>query len=161
MTLGRYLFSLAVVLSLTGGLMYIMPPPLRIAWGIGWLVTLELSRLLDTKQGLEPRPILRRLEMVGLILLTWPLRLILCVLTFYGMWMQPRWDAQYERERPERERRQQERIARMTATDAARTNRRCAACGKPVPSYRKTCRHCHEPFAAPTDGDLDEAPTAT
>lgn len=36
----------------------------------------------------------------------------------------------------------QEELARRLAFDAALTDRRCAHCGRPLPSYRKTCRYC-------------------
>ena len=152
MRLRDYLFSLTVVSLLIGGLMYVLPPPLRLAWGIGWLVTLAVGGLYELKMArLEQRAIGIGWMTGFLLLLLWPGRLILWLLMFYGMWMRPRWEAQYERERPERERREQERLARMIASDAARTNPRCGACGKPVPSYRKTCRHCQAPFAAPIE----------
>lgn len=40
------------------------------------------------------------------------------------------------------ERVRQERLDRQAEADARITNRRCAACGKPLPGYRRTCKHC-------------------
>jgi hypothetical protein len=52
-------------------------------------------------------------------------------------------------ERAEREvkRRQerQERLNREVEADAQITKRRCSECRKPMPSYRKTCKHCGAP----------------
>jgi hypothetical protein len=42
----------------------------------------------------------------------------------------------------EQERARQERLDRQAAADARITDQRCAACGKPLPSYRRTCKHC-------------------
>lgn len=42
----------------------------------------------------------------------------------------------------ERERVNQEMIEIDAAKDAAITDKRCPFCGKPCPSYRKTCRYC-------------------
>jgi hypothetical protein len=145
MRVRAHLFLLAVVLLLPAALIYVMPPALRPAWAIGWLVTLAVDGLYELKMARREQRALGLSWMTGwLLLLTWPLRLIFWLLMFYGMRAQPRWDAQHQR-------RQQERIARAIANDAARTNRRCASCGKPVPSYRRTCRHCHEPFSATVD----------
>jgi hypothetical protein len=42
----------------------------------------------------------------------------------------------------EQERARQERLDRQAEADARITDRCCAACGKPLPSYRRTCKHC-------------------
>ncbi|MGB7157844.1 MAG: hypothetical protein WBD40_07245 [Tepidisphaeraceae bacterium] len=42
----------------------------------------------------------------------------------------------------EQERERHEQLARQAEADARITDRRCAACGKPMPSYRRTCKHC-------------------
>jgi hypothetical protein len=42
----------------------------------------------------------------------------------------------------EQERARQEQLDRQAEADARITDRRCAACGKPMPSYRRTCKHC-------------------
>jgi hypothetical protein len=42
----------------------------------------------------------------------------------------------------EQERARQETLDRQAEKDARITDRRCAACGKPMPSYRRTCKHC-------------------
>lgn len=41
-----------------------------------------------------------------------------------------------------RERARHERLEREAEADAQITDRRCSACGKPLPSYRRTCKHC-------------------
>ncbi|HYE20859.1 MAG TPA: zinc ribbon domain-containing protein [Tepidisphaeraceae bacterium] len=48
-------------------------------------------------------------------------------------------------EEAERQRRAQERLDQQAKADAQLTDRRCPACGKPMPSYRKTCKHCGQP----------------
>lgn len=45
------------------------------------------------------------------------------------------WDADAER-------RKQAYLDATAAKDAAITDQRCPFCGKPCPSYRKTCKHC-------------------
>jgi hypothetical protein len=50
--------------------------------------------------------------------------------------------AQAAKRQAEQERRRQERLDRQAEADARITDRRCAACGKPLPSYRRTCKHC-------------------
>jgi hypothetical protein len=52
-----------------------------------------------------------------------------------------RWKAELEAAR-------QERLAKQLASDAAITSRRCAHCGNPLPSYRKTCQYCKTPAKA-------------
>jgi hypothetical protein len=42
----------------------------------------------------------------------------------------------------EQERARQERLDRQAVADARITDLRCAACGKPMPGYRRTCKHC-------------------
>lgn len=42
----------------------------------------------------------------------------------------------------DQERARQERLDRQAEADARITDRRCTACGKPLPSYRRTCKHC-------------------
>lgn len=47
----------------------------------------------------------------------------------------------------ERERNRQEQMDIEAAKDAAITDKRCPFCGKPCPSYRKTCKHCGKAVA--------------
>lgn len=42
----------------------------------------------------------------------------------------------------EQKRWQQERLNRQAEADALLTDRRCPACGKPLPDYRRTCKYC-------------------
>jgi hypothetical protein len=48
----------------------------------------------------------------------------------------------------EQERLHQERLDRQAQADARMTDRRCAVCGKPMPGYRRTCKHCGARSAA-------------
>jgi hypothetical protein len=139
------ILAIIILLACVGGLVSIMPPHLLLAWGIGCLVSLGLCCLLELKLSrLEQRSFHLRSGQLMLMPVFWPLGLADCGFRFYVLWSQPRWAAKYERQK-------QERIARMTATDAAMTDRRCPFCGKPCPSYRKTCKHCHKPLSAPGD----------
>jgi hypothetical protein len=42
-----------------------------------------------------------------------------------------------------------EELARAAEADARITDRKCPQCGKPCPSYRKTCKHCGQKVSAP------------
>jgi hypothetical protein len=46
------------------------------------------------------------------------------------------------------QRKKQEQMEIAAAKDAAITDRRCASCGKPCPSYRTTCKYCGAAVAA-------------
>jgi hypothetical protein len=50
--------------------------------------------------------------------------------------------AETAKRRAEQERARQERLTRQAEADARITDRRCAFCGKPMPTYRRTCKHC-------------------
>ncbi|HSW15248.1 MAG TPA: zinc ribbon domain-containing protein [Solimonas sp.] len=50
--------------------------------------------------------------------------------------------AETEKRRAEQQRARQEFLDRQASEDAKLTNLRCAACGKPMPEYRRTCKHC-------------------
>lgn len=45
-------------------------------------------------------------------------------------------------QRAAQERELQERLDREAERDGRITDQRCGACGKPMPSYRRTCKHC-------------------
>jgi len=51
-------------------------------------------------------------------------------------------EAEAAEERAKQEHARQQRLDRQVEADARMTDRRCAACGKPLPSYRRTCKHC-------------------
>ena len=50
--------------------------------------------------------------------------------------------AEAARRQAEQEKARQERLALSAEADARITDRRCASCGKPTPSYRRTCKYC-------------------
>jgi hypothetical protein len=49
----------------------------------------------------------------------------------------------------EHERWKQQQMEIEAAKDAAITDKRCPFCGKPCPSYRKTCKYCGQAVAGP------------
>jgi len=51
------------------------------------------------------------------------------------------WDSKY---RAKLERERQARMAVVAERDARITDNRCLMCGMPLPSYRRTCKHCGE-----------------
>ncbi|GEM_PF-7019918 len=50
--------------------------------------------------------------------------------------------AETAQQQAEQERARQEQLDRQAEADAEITDRRCAVCGKAMPSYRRTCKHC-------------------
>ena len=48
----------------------------------------------------------------------------------------------------QRARQKQAQMDAIAAKDAQITSERCPFCGKPCPSYRKTCKHCRKPVKA-------------
>jgi hypothetical protein len=54
-------------------------------------------------------------------------------------------EAEAAAEQAERDRVRQKRADRQAEADARITDRRCASCGKPCPSYRRTCKYCGAP----------------
>jgi hypothetical protein len=142
----RRILAIIVLLVCVGGLVFIMPSRVLLGWGVACLITLALCCLLERKLSrLEQRSFQLRSGQLELMPLLWPLLLANCLLTFYALWSQPRWEAKYQRQR-------QARVDRMTATDATLTDRRCPSCGKPCPSYRKTCKHCQASLPAKDEG---------
>ena len=51
-------------------------------------------------------------------------------------------EAEEAQRHAEQERARQEWLNRQAEADARITDRRCVACGKPLPSYRRTCKYC-------------------
>jgi len=51
----------------------------------------------------------------------------------------------------EQQRRHSERLARQAEADSLLTDRRCPNCEKPLPDYRRTCKHCGITVTPPSD----------
>ncbi|MEZ5992095.1 MAG: zinc ribbon domain-containing protein [Planctomycetota bacterium] len=100
-------------------------------WAIDGLVVLDDSRAIPIfEESLEEDPEdIRWLAEIGLQRLLHPEEIA----------------AEAERRHAEMEQAQKEALERQAERDARVTSHRCPNCGKPLPSYRRTCKYCGRP----------------
>jgi hypothetical protein len=137
----------------------LLPRGIALFWITGYLVSFGSCALLERKLArLEQRAFHMRSGLIELMPILWPLHLLYSLLTLWGLWWQGLlWEprnrtpeelaAEDAKEQAQQERERSERLAQQAEADARFTDQRCTACGKPLPSYRRTCKHCAAPVA--------------